>query len=74
MAIEPLALVTTRSAWRVAALAVLVAAVTVIAFLPAVQGQFLNWDDEENFLRNEDFRGLGLPQLRWMFSTSLMGH
>ena len=64
----------TRSAWRVAALAVLVAAVTVIAFLPAFQGQFLNWDDEENFLRNEDFRGLGLPQLRWIFSTSLMGH
>ncbi len=64
----------TRSAWRVAALAVLVFAVTVIAFLPAFQGQFLNWDDEENFLRNEDFRGLGRPQLRWMFSTSLMGH
>ncbi|HEV8225931.1 MAG TPA: hypothetical protein VGQ74_02930, partial [Methylomirabilota bacterium] len=64
----------TRSAWRVATLAVLVFAVTVIAFLPAFQGQFLNWDDEENFLRNEDFRGLGQPQLRWMFSTSLMGH
>jgi hypothetical protein len=51
-----------------------VVAVTVIAFSPALHGQFLNWDDEENFLRNEGFRGLGPPQLRWMFSTVLMGH
>jgi len=49
-------------------------AVTALTFLPVLDGQFLNWDDEENFLRNEGFRGLGLPQLRWMFSTSLMGH
>jgi protein O-mannosyl-transferase len=63
-----------RPAWTVTALAVLVFVVTVITFLPALQGQFLNWDDEENFLRNEGFRGLGLPQLRWMFSTTLMGH
>ncbi len=38
--------------------------VTALAFLPALDGQFLNWDDEENFLRNEGFRGLGLQQLR----------
>jgi protein O-mannosyl-transferase len=63
-----------RPAWTVTALAVLVFVVTVITFLPALQGQFLNWDDEENFLRNEGFRGLGFPQLRWMFSTPLMGH
>ena len=63
-----------RLSLLVRALPYLVFAVTVIAFLPALDGQFLNWDDEENFLRNEDFRGLGLPQLRWMFSTSLMGH
>jgi len=63
-----------RPAWAVTGLVVLVFAVTAIAFLPALQGQFLNWDDEENFLRSDGFRGLGLPQLRWMFSTSLMGH
>lgn len=55
-------------------LAALVFAVTALTFLPALDGQFLNWDDEENFLRNEGFRGLGPSQLRWMFSTSLMGH
>src|ERR1700730_17251004 len=52
----------------------LVFAVTVITFLPALDGQFLNWDDEENFLRNEGFRGLGRPQLLWMLSAALMGH
>lgn len=63
-----------RLSLLVGALPIVVFAVTVVAFLPALDGQFLNWDDEENFLRNEGFRGLGLPQLRWMFSTSLMGH
>jgi len=65
---------TRRLSLLVRVLPCLVFAVTVVTFLPALDGQFLNWDDEENFLRNEGFRGLGLPQLRWMFSTSLMGH
>ena len=72
---EPPVRVTLRGpAWLVVVLAALVFAVTAITFLPALDGHFLNWDDEENFLRNEGFRGLGRPQLRWMFSTSLMGH
>ena len=52
----------------------LVVLVTAAAFRPALDGQFLNWDDDENFLRNEGFRGLGRPQLRWMLTTPLMGH
>ena len=51
-----------------------VAAAAVLPFLPAIDGEFLNWDDEENFLRNQGFRGLGWAQLRWMFSTTLLGH
>src|ERR1700730_6133246 len=66
--------VITRRRLLVRVLPYLVFAVTVITFLPALDGQFLNWDDEENFLRNEGFRGLGLPQLRWILSTALMGH
>jgi len=49
-------------------------AVTVVAFLPALDGQFLNWDDEKNLVTNEGYRGLGWPQLKWMFTTALMGH
>jgi Flp pilus assembly protein TadD len=48
--------------------------VPVVAFLPALQGQFLNWDDSTLFTRNPQYRGLGVAQLRWMFTTMLAGH
>src|SRR3989304_10380879 len=51
----------------------LVAAVTLLAFLPSLQGEFLNWDDDENFLFNPHYRGLGVGHLRWMFTTTHMG-
>lgn len=52
---------------------VIVAAVFVV-FLPALDGQFLDWDDDINFLNNQGFRGLGWAQLRWMWTQNLMGH
>lgn len=51
-----------------------VALVTVVAFLPAVSGSFLNWDDDVNFRLNRAYRGLGVPQLRWAFTSVLFGH
>ena len=45
-----------------------------VVFLPALDGQFLNWDDDINFLNNQAFRGLGWAQLRWMWTHNLMGH
>lgn len=54
--------------------AVFLVLVTVVTFLPALAGAFLDWDDRENFLHNPNFRGLGLAQLRWMLTTGLMGH
>ena len=56
------------------ALGALVFSITVAAFLPALQGQFLNWDDGLLFTKNLDYRGLGPAQLRWMFTTTLNGH
>src|SRR3989441_166448 len=52
---------------------VLVALVTFAVFLPALQNQFVNWDDPTNFLDNPYYRGLGWSQLRWMWTTHL-GH
>src|SRR5437879_4124817 len=52
----------------------LVALVTVTAFLPALQNQFVNWDDSENFLDNLHYRGLAGTHLRWMWTTFHMGH
>ena len=46
----------------------------VLPFLPTLAGQFVNWDDPVNFLNNEGYRGLGPGQLRWMFTSTLLGH
>lgn len=59
-----------RLAWVALAVAVLAA----LPFLPALQNEFVSWDDEPNFLRNPFYRGLGLTELRWMWSTTHMGH
>src|SRR6266542_4249324 len=56
------------------ALLVAVFLVTLLAFLPALHGQFVNWDADRNFVDHPGFRGLGWPQLKWMWTTTLMGH
>src|SRR5438128_5620023 len=52
--------------WLVPAL---IALVTFAAFLPALQTQFVNWDDHESFRDNPHYRGLAWTQLRWMWTT-----
>jgi len=47
---------------------VIVALLTGVAFLPALENGFVNWDDDRNFLLNFHYRGLGLDELRWMFA------
>ncbi|HYM10614.1 MAG TPA: tetratricopeptide repeat protein [Bryobacterales bacterium] len=54
--------------------ALLIAAVTLLAFWPALDNQFVNWDDDQNFLLNPYFRGLALSNLHWMFTTFHLGH
>ena len=51
-----------------------VALVTFGVFFPALLNDFVNWDDDKILYDNPYYRGLGLDQLRWMFSTFLMGH
>src|SRR5947208_1884161 len=47
--------------------------VVAVAFLPVVDNGFLFFDDDENFFDNPDFRGLGWPQVRWAWTTFLLG-
>lgn len=47
--------------------------VTIVAFLPALQNGFVNWDDDVLLLENLHYRGLGWEQLRWMFTTCYLG-
>ncbi len=49
-------------------------AIAFITFLPGLSGEFLNWDDDVNFLKNPNFRGLGWSNLRWMFTATHEGH
>ena len=64
----------TRSSRGARAVPVLVAVVTVVAFLPALHAGFVTWDDDRNFLDNPAWRGLGGSQLEWMWTTFHMGH
>ena len=47
---------------------------TAVVFLPALRGEFLNWDDSVNVVANPYYRGLGWPQIKWMLTATLMGH
>ena len=70
---EPLARALPRR-WSSALASILIAVVTLAAFLPALQNQFVNWDDADNFLDNPHYRGLGWSQLLWMWTAFHMGH
>ena len=50
------------------------ALVTFLVFLPTLWNGFVAWDDYMNFLENPAYPSLTWPQIRWMFSTTLMGH
>lgn len=44
------------------------------AFYPALGAEFVNLDDDRLFVTNKSYRGLDAEHLRWMFTTTFMGH
>jgi protein O-mannosyl-transferase len=42
---------------------------TILVFVPVLQNDFVNWDDDRNLLENRNYRGLGGEQVRWMLTT-----
>jgi len=62
------------SSWRVPALALLLAVLVGAGYSQALHGEWLNWDDPQNFLENYAWRGLGPEQLGWMFTSFHLGH
>ena len=60
-----------NSRWAVP---LLLAAAVFACFCPVLWGQFVNWDDDANFLENPNYRGLSPAHLRWMFTTTHMGN
>src|SRR5688500_177497 len=59
------------AAWIAAAA---VFAVTFFTFAPALNHEFVDWDDTDNFVRNPHYRGLAWENIKWMFTTFWMGH
>jgi Flp pilus assembly protein TadD len=57
----------------VALLALLVAAVAVIPFLPVLRYPFVDWDDFWNFTRNEHIRSFSSENVHWMLTTGHLG-
>ena len=57
---------------RVIPLGLVLAVLAVFAV--GLRNEFVQWDDYNNLVDNSHFRGLGWAQVRWMFTTTLMGH
>ena len=51
-----------------------IVAAAFLVFLPALENDFVNWDDDKVLVNNNNFRGFGADQLRWMFTAYNMGH
>src|SRR5262245_9417533 len=52
----------------------LVALITFVVFSPALRNGFVNWDDFETIVENQNIRGFTWSLLRWMFTTFHLGH
>jgi tetratricopeptide (TPR) repeat protein len=48
-------------------LAALIAAITVVVYLPALRNEFVDWDDNTYVLNNPFIRSLNIAFLRWSF-------
>lgn len=47
---------------------------TLLVFLPSFANDFVNWDDDRNFIDNPYYRGLGPSQISWAFRAFILGH
>jgi len=55
-------------------LPVFVGVMGYLAFYPALSAEFVNYDDNKLFVDNTSYRGFAAKNLKWMFTTTFMGH
>ncbi len=59
--------------WHIVAPAALFVLV-ILAFLPALMADFVDWDDDDLLFATTAYRLLDADSLHWMFTTSYAGH
>lgn len=63
-----------RGVLLAAALAVVIFAWSFAAYWPALSADFVDFDDRVLIVENTEYRGFEPENLRWMFTSTLMGH
>jgi len=53
--------------------AILIAGITFLLYLPALQNNFVNWDDNINVYENINIRSIDIAFLKWVFSSEFPG-
>jgi len=48
--------------------------ITIIAFIPSIANDFVNWDDDVNILENEYIRALTWENIKSIFTTRVIGN
>lgn len=54
--------------------AMLIAFLTFLVYLPALQCEFVNWDDDAYIYGNSNIRSVDLDFIKWSFTNSSVGH
>lgn len=63
-----------RARWAPLLVAAAIAVLAFIPFTPALTAGLVDFDDDAVILQHDDYRGLGAENLRWMVTTTHMGH
>jgi len=67
-------MISVGAALRRAGVPCLVFAAAFLTFLPALNADFVNWDDYDNVVNNTGVHGLRAAQLEWMWTGTVLGH
>jgi tetratricopeptide (TPR) repeat protein len=59
--------------WRTWSIAATLILLVIVAFWPVLRNDFVLLDDPKTFINNPHFRGIGVDQLRWAWTTFLLG-
>ena len=62
-----------REPFTPAKVALMLGLLGFLAFVPALGNDFVAWDDPDNFIDNVGFRGVGWRNLRWAWTTMIIG-